>query len=927
MKIPCYIKKYFLQVVFLTMSLYSLAQTFNSEIENYSIEDYNADNQNWGIDVDNQGVIYVANNKGLMRFNGQTWQLFELPNKTIVRSVLCVDNRIYTGSYEEFGYWTKDQYGNYKYTSLISMFDGARSFSNEQFWQIIHNNEDVFFKSFSGGVYVYDGNQVKYIEDSFGTYDMSVYNNKVLLANRYKGLMELKGEIMSPFNFLEKTSRFTSINNVATRSGMLFFYDLTNGGFLYNRDLEKASSLPMDLNTFLHKNILNKVTFLTDSKLAFGTIKKGIVIYDIVLKSTQYIHGESGIQNNTVLGIESHNGDLWVALDNGISKIDFNSPINFYKEYSGNLGTVYDVAFVNNNYYLGSNTGVYTFSGDEQLQLIEGSEDHVWDISVMGSDLIIGHNNGSYLLQKDKPLKKLSDKGVFCTVDIPNEKKAYLQGTYYGINFLKKQEEDWVSREIEGVSFLVNNIVFESRHIIWTSHPYKGVYRIELNEDYTEAIKIDYYGDYKSFHQYKTNIYEVNGSILFYNSNKWFQYFKEKDSIGLSSKFQKFNGKDFIGKENKGGWFIDRSEVEAITYFNDENKEILKIDATEIKNRTVSKYEKIIIKDDSLRILNLNNGFAIFNINELRKQKSVTIKAPVIDKVYSKRQQFSINDSILNFPFKDAQYLSFEIYTPEQYENNHLYTLSGKITQKELVKNGRLTLQNLDYGDYVLSLINIGLDSEDSAIKNFKFKVLPPWYLSITMRVIYFLLFIGVLFLVYRINKIKTRRQQLILKRAHIRETQKRINKLERENLEKEVKTKKRELTNSTDSIIRKNETIMVLLNELERLTDFSPNLSRTKKILAASKKDISSNNDWKVFESNFNELNQEFFKKLIAIQPKLTTKDLRLCAYIKTGLTSKKMAPLMGISLRGVELQRYRLRKKLDIPPNDNLASFLRRF
>lgn len=914
-------------VFFLCFFLKLQAQQFVPEITNYSLNDYAFDTQNWGIDVNDDGIVFVANNAGLLVFNGQKWEKYYLPNRTIMRSVLCVGDRVYTGSYEEFGYWTKDYLGKYNYNSLVTALEKSVTISDEQFWQIIHHKGYVLFKSFSKGVYVYDGTKVNHIEGSFGTYDMCVYDDKVLFANRIKGIIEYKNNGVIPFNIIGSNNSFLSVNNLATISGKLFIFDLLKGGFLFDNESKKIDSLPQKLNSFLQNNILNKATFVSKSKLALGTIKKGIVIYDLAQRTTQFIHGELGMQNNTVLGLKNHNKNLWVALDNGLSRININSPIHFYTENSGNLGTVYDVAFFENSYYLGSNTGVYTFTEDNQLRLIEGLEDHVWNISATKEELLIGHNNGCFLVQKGKLIKRISEIGVFCTVKIPNKEEAYLQGTYYGINFLKKENENWNSIEIEGISFLVNNIVFESQYVIWASHPHKGLHRIELNRDYTRAIKSTYYGDHESFHQYKTNIHEVNDTILFYNSNKWFQYFKGKDSIGLSNKFQKLNEKDFIGEENnEGGWFINRSDVEAITYYDSKNQEVLKIDATEIKNRAVSKYEKIIIKDDSLRILNLNNGFAVFNINELKKQKATIIKPPAIDKIYSSRKQFSINDSILDFPFKDAQYLSFEIYTPEQYENNHLYTLSGKIKQKELVKNGKLIMQNMDYGDYVLSLANVELDNkEGTALNNFKFRVLPPWYLSTVMKTIYFLLFIGVLFLIYRINKTRIRRQQLILKRAHIRETQKRINQLESENLEKEVKTKKRELINSTDSIIRKNETIMVLLNELERLTEFSPNLYRTKKILTTSKKDISSNNDWKVFESNFNELNREFFKKLTTIQPKLTTKDLRLCAYINTGLTSKKIAPLMGISLRGVELHRYRLRKKLEIPSNDNLANFLR--
>ena len=87
----CFIKAYLLNVTFLVLCLFSMAQTFNPEIENYSIEDYGADNQNWGIDIDNNGIIYAANNRGLLKYNGEIWQLFELPNRTIIRSLILTE--------------------------------------------------------------------------------------------------------------------------------------------------------------------------------------------------------------------------------------------------------------------------------------------------------------------------------------------------------------------------------------------------------------------------------------------------------------------------------------------------------------------------------------------------------------------------------------------------------------------------------------------------------------------------------------------------------------------------------------------------------------------------------------------------------------------------------------------------------------------
>ena len=86
----------------------------------------------------------------------------------------------------------------------------------------------------------------------------------------------------------------------------------------------------------------------------------------------------------------------------------------------------------------------------------------------------------------------------------------------------------------------------------------------------------------------------------------------------------------------------------------------------------------------------------------------------------------------------------------------------------------------------------------------------------------------------------------------------------------------------------------------------------------------MNDSEDWKRFEVNFKELHEDFFERLLKEFPKLTPKDLKLCAYLKMNLSSKEIAPLMGISLRGVEIHRYRLRKKLQIETSEYLSSFL---
>lgn len=158
-------------------------------------------------------------------------------------------------------------------------------------------------------------------------------------------------------------------------------------------------------------------------------------------------------------------------------------------------------------------------------------------------------------------------------------------------------------------------------------------------------------------------------------------------------------------------------------------------------------------------------------------------------------------------------------------------------------------------------------------------------------------------------------------------EEAKRKAELDRISLQKEIELKQKELMNSTLIISKKNELLLELKNELKRVKDNTANEYRVKSLIAKTTDAISNEEDWEVFETNFNELHDDYFKKMIQQHPKLTTKDLKLCAYLKMGLMSKEIAPLMGISTRGVELHRYRLRKKLGLTKEQDLTKYVLSF
>ena len=153
---------------------------------------------------------------------------------------------------------------------------------------------------------------------------------------------------------------------------------------------------------------------------------------------------------------------------------------------------------------------------------------------------------------------------------------------------------------------------------------------------------------------------------------------------------------------------------------------------------------------------------------------------------------------------------------------------------------------------------------------------------------------------------------------------------LQNEQLEEELRSKKNELVAQASSLLRKNNTIKALLSELEKQKDAlgdrfpSKMYSRMKSIIDEAFNDKS---DRILFDSYFNSAHQDFIKQFSLQYTDITPGDIRLCCLLRMNLSTKEIASLLHISIRAIELRRYRLRKKIELDNDKNLVEFLMNF
>jgi DNA-binding CsgD family transcriptional regulator len=144
--------------------------------------------------------------------------------------------------------------------------------------------------------------------------------------------------------------------------------------------------------------------------------------------------------------------------------------------------------------------------------------------------------------------------------------------------------------------------------------------------------------------------------------------------------------------------------------------------------------------------------------------------------------------------------------------------------------------------------------------------------------------------------------------------------------LRADIKHKTSQLASATMHLVQKSEMLAKLKTDLNHLSDNAPSgvKQQIKQVTRTIESDIQLDNNWDQFEIYFDQVHENFFKRLRQKYPELTPKDQKLCDYLRMNLSTKEIAPLLNISVRGVEISRYRVRRKLDIDSEMNLVVFV---
>ncbi|WP_299114085.1 triple tyrosine motif-containing protein [uncultured Winogradskyella sp.] len=958
-------------------SLVTLGQAYSAQhdvnglpyMNHYRPSDYNSHRQNWCVIQDHRGIIYVGNNSGLLEYDGSEWRSHKTSNNTSIRSLgIDKNGKIYYGAQDDFGYLDNTKKGELVFVSLIDNLP-MLSHRIRDVWGIQVVNDLVYFQSnnhlFSFDVSNIEKNDktVKLIYESENSSEeingLSLIDNDLYVWIFSKGLMRLNEntlQVVKGSKLLARREIVKSLPIIDQKSVLIC--TLGKGFYLSNGNTIEKLNTSLELEQLLLTNRIFDIRYLSDGKLAVATNKAGLLVIDKDFKILQKINKSNGLLSDTVYNTFSDaHGGLWLATDQGISRLELPSAIQKFEKNFGLNGVVYDFAQNEESLYIGTKFGAFEMRMDStstEFFKVGDISDDVFSLELMEDELfgafpyqgvyILNNESSDKLIDKELPVKVKKSRHD------PNLMFIGSGSNNYGFAIMYKHKSGWKRYLTTPViKDQIREIEEKEPGVIWLGTRRNGVLRLHIPNLKTlsslesglylvDSIKLESqrYAIENSTATYRSRLWWVNDTIRIATSNGLRKMDVVSNTLVLDNSLN-----EKLTDSSVTVNIIKKSADDTFWVYSDATKNTLaklkqehghyKWEEVPELNRTIGTVFTALhpdIVNPDLLYLGTSDGIITYDSSVNRSYNADYNTS--IRRVFIEQDSLVYNGTWFGFK-KNRPFSTFNfsreairfVYAATSYDMPELtlyqtflegYDKDWSSWTSEVKKD----YTNLPGGDYTFKIKAKNVYGIISSEDEYVFSITPPWYLSTVAYIIYTVLSIlGVIAVLrYRENK--------ILERQKIE-----LASLENKFLKTEIKYKQKDLADFAVNISQNQKWASHLL---ERVKEIKATKGRTKgkniELLEQEIKDKTTIEKSKLdFQKRIDVLNNAFYDSLLKSYPDLTKTEMKLCSLIKLNLDSHDIAILQNVTLESVYKSRTRLRKKLKLASDVDLNVFLKQF
>jgi DNA-binding CsgD family transcriptional regulator len=954
-------------------------------IRNYRNTDYHAAIENWDIGQDKRGVLYFANNDGLLTFDGTYWKVYPLPNKAAIKS-LAIDTagRIYVGGHDEVGYFFPDRNGILTYHSLKGKLPKiAQQFADV--WNIVLWDNAVYFRTVES-MFELKGGIMQTFDAPGGWQLMTRVDSELLAEDKIKGLFAFREGQWRAICPAAAAVHVTGI--LPYKKDSLLVATLKNGLYL----LTPSGGLvrkPTGADFLLTNDLVNTARKIGVDRYALGTATAGILILDGDGKVVQRFSSEEGLQNNNALSVlPDEDSNLWLGLDNGISFIHYNTSVKLIRPVKDNQLISNAVKVYNQRLYIGTSNGLYSIPLDASIpdiSALKGSfsevantKGQVWSLEEINSELLMGHQDGGFVIRDNRAVPVLTQQGVWGFKSVGwnwgdgggKDLLGIIAGSYTGLRWVFENKKGQFS-ESGRMNDLYESLpaIAVQGGTVWASHPYRGVFS---NPIPVESGKFGHWPyDKKKGLPSDMNNYVaiVHNKVMAATEKGVYEFDPASDRFRPAAEFSGIfhdNSVEYLTEDKEGDvWFVSNQRVGVIDFTKgDGGDHYSVIYFPELTGQTVQGAAYIYPYNRENVFIGSNNGVFHLNLSQyIHSDNKISVLLGAVKAIAEKDSLIfggfapcgeAGDRGVSGVPGGSATPGQHAVRLPNHWNSFHFeYSSPSYALQNDVEFSYQLAgfdkewsawssrtekdYTNIPYGKYVFSVRARDNLGNVSLPVTFSFVVNPAWYQTVWAWLLYGLLAVALIYAV-RVRQ----QQRLAMHQRQHKEEQERLSylhsleldrkekgliALQNAKLEGELQFKNKELATVTMYLVERGgllsnmkEELMGVIKKLN-IPNFAYELRGIFKMITDTEK---SNEDWDRFALYFDQVHNNFLTTLKTKFPQLSPTDLKLCAYLRLNLSSKEIAQILNISLKGVEVSRYRIRKKLNLPTETNLYDFL---
>ncbi|NOZ45190.1 MAG: hypothetical protein GXO79_00255 [Chlorobi bacterium] len=758
------------------------AETGTPFIQNIPPMEYNYENQNFSIAQDTRGIIYVGSLNGVLEYDGHFWNLIEVEGE--IRLTASPEGIIYIGAYDDFGYLAPGKSNKLEFQSLLSTLDKSEK-PFGQIKSVISSNGNVLFTS-DKNIYLWNGQNTQVISSTYTFFKSFKVNNKIYVYKNLDGLYTFRSNALE---LVENGDFFVDkeiVNILPLESGLLIKTKEYDSPFLFSN--EGIDEFQTDADDFFKINGFTSGIYLSNKNYAIGTDRCGIIFINKFGKVINHINKSNGLLDDKINNIFVDNfSQIWVAMSNGISRLEYPSTFSYFDYSAGIRGTISSITRFQKNLYVGTSQGLYFLNNNYNLQKdcsspavfksIEQINAACQYLYPFENKLLIASNNGLFEL-KNNTVKKLLDGEFNYIINSTSNPSIFYLGKKTGLSALQFFDNKWIDLgDLQKLNKEIRSVYETENGLLWLGSKHDGIFRLNISNGYDIYSHVD---QYKEGHGYENpidwvDIYSTTKGPVFSTKYGLYQFNENKqvffaDSL-LGAQYAGGNHAIYKLVENKNGeiWFSSGTHgkydnLTGIAHYDSTNKPVIStLEFNRIRNYKIEaiypedkicwfgsyngliRYDKSIVQNNKIKqetyirkVIIAKDSVLYYGINTVFKKNKNSSALPEINNKYNS----------IRFEYASPNYDRSEIlyqYTLKGYDKN--WSAWSASNFKEYT--------NLRRGKYIFKVRAKNKYGQITQEATFTFKVLPSLFSS-TLAFIYYLI-VAISFF-YMITKLRSYR-------------------------------------------------------------------------------------------------------------------------------------------------------------------------